>query len=163
MKGKSQIKGWSRAKKEALITGNFHKLQLLSQCNNLSHHKFQALEKGLDYARPKTPSTLRLRSGQIRVGILGGGQLGRMLLQAAANYPVETFIMESDAECPAAHLCHHFTKGDIKSFDDVYNFGKELDAITIEIESVNEEALEKTGSRGCEGVSQAICIKDYQK
>ncbi len=56
---------------------------------------------------------------------LGGGQLGRMLLQAAANYPVETFVMENDSECPAAHLCHHFTKGDITNYDDVYNFGKQ--------------------------------------
>ena len=79
----------------------------------------------------------------LKVGILGGGQLGRMLLQAAANYPVETSVMENDAECPAAHLCHHFVKGDIKNFDDVYVFGKALDAITIEIESVNEDALEK--------------------
>ncbi|MGF2414371.1 MAG: 5-(carboxyamino)imidazole ribonucleotide synthase, partial [Ferruginibacter sp.] len=83
-----------------------------------------------------------------KVGILGGGQLGRMLLQAAANYPVETFVMESDANCPAAHLCHHFIKGDIKNFDDVYNFGKGLDAITIEIEAVNEDALEKLESEG---------------
>ncbi len=83
-----------------------------------------------------------------RAGILGGGQLGRMLLQAAANYPVETFVMEIDPECPAAHLCHHFTKGDITSFDDVYNFGKGLDTITIEIESVNVEALIKLEKEG---------------
>ena len=84
----------------------------------------------------------------LKVGILGGGQLGRMLLQAAANYPVETFVMENDTECPAAHLCHHFTKGDIKNFDDVYHFGKQVDALTIEIESVNEDALEKLESEG---------------
>lgn len=84
----------------------------------------------------------------MRVGILGGGQLGRMLLQAAANYPVETFVMENDEHCPSAHLCHHFTKGDIRNFDDVYNFGKGLDALTIEIESVNEEALEKLEQEG---------------
>jgi 5-(carboxyamino)imidazole ribonucleotide synthase len=83
-----------------------------------------------------------------KVGILGGGQLGRMLLQAAANYPVETFVMENDSECPAAHLCHHFTKGDIRNFDDVYNFGKGLESLTIEIESVNEEALEKLEQEG---------------
>ncbi len=76
-----------------------------------------------------------------KVGILGGGQLGRMLLQAAANYPVETYVMENDEQCPAAHLCHHFIKGDIRNYEEVYNFGKGLDAITIEIESVNEEAL----------------------
>jgi len=83
-----------------------------------------------------------------KVGILGGGQLGRMLLQAAANYPVETFIMENDSNCPAAHLCDHFIKGSITNFDDVYNFGNGLDAITIEIESVNEAALEKLESEG---------------
>lgn len=83
-----------------------------------------------------------------KVGILGGGQLGRMLLQAAANYPVETWVMDNDEQCPAAHLCHHFINGDIRHFDDVYNFGKSLDAITIEIESVNEEALEKLEQEG---------------
>jgi len=84
----------------------------------------------------------------LKAGILGGGQLGRMLLQAAANYPVETYLMENDESAPAAHLCHHFTKGDIRNFDDVYDFGKGLDAITIEIESVNEDALEKLQSEG---------------
>jgi 5-(carboxyamino)imidazole ribonucleotide synthase len=83
-----------------------------------------------------------------QVGILGGGQLGRMLLQAAANYPVETHVMENEIDCPAAHLCHHFIQGDIRSFDDVYNFGKNLDALTIEIESVNEEALQKLEDDG---------------
>src|SRR5258706_1626581 len=83
-----------------------------------------------------------------KIGILGGGQLGRMLLQAAANYPVETFVMENDADCPASHLCDHFVQGDIKNFDDVYNFGKALDAITIEIESVNEEALQRLENEG---------------
>lgn len=83
-----------------------------------------------------------------KVGILGGGQLGRMLLQAAANYTVETYVLENDESCPAAHLCHHFTKGDIKDFDTVYNFGKNLDAITIEIENVNIEALEKLENEG---------------
>jgi len=83
-----------------------------------------------------------------KVGILGGGQLGRMLLQAAANYPVETHVMENDSECPAAHLCHCFVLGDIRNFNDVYEFGKNLNAITIEIESVNEEALEKLEAEG---------------
>lgn len=83
-----------------------------------------------------------------KIGILGGGQLGRMLLQAAINYPVETFVMENDSNCPAAHLCHHFVKGNITNFDDVYNFGRGLDALTIEIESVNEDALMKLEAEG---------------
>ncbi len=84
----------------------------------------------------------------MNIGILGGGQLGRMLLQASANYVVETHVLENDENCPAAHLCHHFTKGDITDFDTVYNFGRGLDAITIEIESVNVDALEKLETEG---------------
>lgn len=84
----------------------------------------------------------------LKVGILGGGQLGRMLLQAAANYQVETFVLENDPDSPAAHLCKHFVQGDIKDFDAVYAFGKDLDAVTIEIENVNIEALEKLEREG---------------
>lgn len=71
-----------------------------------------------------------------------------MLLQAAANYPVETFVLENNPHCPAAHLCHHFTEGDIRDFDAVYQFGKGLDALTIEIENVNVDALEKLEAEG---------------
>src|SRR5450432_836441 len=84
----------------------------------------------------------------LKIGLLGGGQLGRMLLQAAANYPVITHVLENDAACPAAHLCHYFTLGDIRNFDDVYQFGRQLDGLTIEIESVNVEALERLESEG---------------
>ena len=94
-----------------------------------------------------------------RIGILGGGQLGRMLLQAAANYPVETYIMENDAECPSAHLCHHFIKGDIRDFEAVYQFGKGLDAITIEIESVNDEALQKLEQEGVKVFPSPAALK----
>ena len=82
------------------------------------------------------------------IGILGGGQLGRMLLQAAIDYPIITHVLENDPDCPSAHLCHHFSIGDIKDFDTVYNFGKKLDVITIEIEAVNIEALERLESEG---------------
>ncbi len=94
-----------------------------------------------------------------KVGILGGGQLGRMLLQEAANYPVETWVMENDDECPAAHLCHRFVKGDIRNFDDVYAFGKGLDAITIEIESVNVDALEKLEAEGVQVIPRPAALR----
>lgn len=83
-----------------------------------------------------------------KVGILGGGQLGRMLLQSAANYPVETYVLEADPECPAAHLCSHFVLGDIRDYDTVVRFGQGLDALTIEIENVNVEALETLEASG---------------
>ena len=96
---------------------------------------------------------------QPKAGILGGGQLGRMLLQQAINYPVITYLMENDAHCPSAHLCHHFTKGDIQNFEDVYNFGKGLDVLTIEIESVNVEALEQLEMEGVTVIPSAAAIK----
>lgn len=95
----------------------------------------------------------------MKIGILGGGQLGRMLLQAGANYVAETYVLENDDTCPAAHLCHHFVKGDIRDFDTVYNFGKHLDAITIEIESVNVEALEKLEAEGVRVYPKPAAIK----
>ncbi len=85
----------------------------------------------------------------IKAGILGGGQLGRMLLQEAANYPVEVSVMEKDPLCPSAKLCHHFILGDITNYDDVIRFGEGLDVITIEIENVNVEALFELEKRGC--------------
>lgn len=94
----------------------------------------------------------------MKAGILGGGQLGRMLLQAAANYPVETYVLEDDPDCPAAHLCHHFTKGDIRDFETVYAFGKQVDVLTIEIESVNVDALAKLESEGVRVVPNSAAI-----
>lgn len=95
----------------------------------------------------------------MKIGILGGGQLGRMLLQASANYVVKTYVLENDENCPAAHLCHHFTKGDITNFDAVYNFGKDLDTITIEIENINVEALEKLEAEGVKVYPKPSAIK----
>lgn len=84
----------------------------------------------------------------MKIGILGGGQLGRMLLQAAANYDCTTYVLEKDNQCPAAHLCHHYIQGDITDYDTVYQFGKQLDALTIEIEAVNVAALEQLEKEG---------------
>lgn len=157
-----QIKGWSRAKKKAIIEQNFHKLQLLSECQNMSHSKYQDLDNNNNISTPldapkSNPSTT-LRTAQ-KVGILGGGQLGRMLLQQAANYTVETYVLENDENCPAAHLCHHFVKGNIQDFDAVYNFGKNLDALTIEIEAVNVDALVKLEEEGVKVFPKPSAIK----
>lgn len=98
----------------------------------------------------------------MKAGILGGGQLGRMLLQAAANYTVETYVLENDENCPAAHLCHHFTKGDIKDFETVYQFGRNLDVVTIEIEAVNIEALEKLETEGVKVFPKPSAIRIFR-
>ncbi|MCX6199612.1 MAG: 5-(carboxyamino)imidazole ribonucleotide synthase [Bacteroidetes bacterium] len=83
-----------------------------------------------------------------KIGILGGGQLGRMLLQNAANYHVTTYVLESGKKPPASSLCHYFIEGDIKDYETVYAFGKLVDTLTIEIENVNLEALFKLEEEG---------------
>ncbi len=95
----------------------------------------------------------------MKLGILGGGQLGRMLLQAAANYDMETFVLENDPAAPAAHLCHHFFKGDLQNFDDVYQFGKKVDVLTIEIEHVNIDALEQLEKEGKNIIPRPAALK----
>jgi 5-(carboxyamino)imidazole ribonucleotide synthase len=94
-----------------------------------------------------------------KVGILGGGQLGRMLLECADQFPVETYVLENDENCPANHLCNHFYKGDINDFETVYSFGKKLDCITIEIEQVNVEALEQLESEGIRVIPKPSVLK----
>lgn len=83
-----------------------------------------------------------------KVGVLGAGQLGKMLAQIAPNYDVKIYAMDSSEKAPAAQLVHNFTLGDIKNFDEVYNFGKDKDVLTVEIEHVNTEALKKLEKEG---------------
>src|SRR5690606_14804528 len=77
----------------------------------------------------------------MKIGILGGGQLGYMFLQNALQYPYEIHILDPSGNAPCAKHAHHFVQGDFTDYDTVVNFGKELDAIGIEIEHVNVEAL----------------------
>lgn len=76
-----------------------------------------------------------------RLGILGGGQLGRMFIQEAANFDVQVHILDGSSNGPAGQLATSFTEGEITKYEDVYSFGKSLDLLTVEIENVNIEAL----------------------
>lgn len=86
--------------------------------------------------------------GNLKLGILGGGQLGRMWIQNALNYNVTSYVIDPDANAPCKNICDEFTVGDITDFDTVYEFGQKVDLITIEIEKVNVEALEKLEQEG---------------
>jgi 5-(carboxyamino)imidazole ribonucleotide synthase len=85
---------------------------------------------------------------QTRLGILGGGQLGRMLIQETINYNISVSILDPDANAPCKNICDYFEKGSLSDYETVYNFGKNLDLITIEIEKVNIEALEDLEKAG---------------
>jgi 5-(carboxyamino)imidazole ribonucleotide synthase len=86
---------------------------------------------------------------QYKIGILGGGQLGRMLIQNAVNYNLNIFVLDPDAKAPCKGISN-FTRGSLTDYDDVFEFGKDKDLITIEIENVNTDALkalEKLGKK----------------
>ena len=81
-----------------------------------------------------------------KIGILGGGQLGKMLIQVGLDFDLDISVL--DKEGPCEKIANDFISGDITNFDAVYSFGKNLDLITIEIENVNIEALKKLESEG---------------
>lgn len=86
--------------------------------------------------------------GDFKLGILGGGQLGRMLIQEAINYNVDIAILDPDPNAPCKDLSKEFIVGSLGDFDTVYQFGKNKDMLTIEIEKVNVNALEKLEEEG---------------
>jgi len=83
-----------------------------------------------------------------KLGILGGGQLGRMFIQESINYDVHVHIMDSNDEAPAASCANSFTLGDINSYEDVIEFGRNMDLLTVEIENVNVKALYELERQG---------------
>ena len=83
-----------------------------------------------------------------KIGILGGGQLGKMLCLAAAPWDFKTCVLDTSADFPAGPVCSEFTPGDFKNYDDVLAFGADKDVLTIEIEHVNTEALHELKRQG---------------
>lgn len=87
-------------------------------------------------------------SSDFKLGILGGGQLGKMLLTETRKYDIQTFVLDASEEAPAQYGCNAFFKGSLMDFDTVYKFGKMVDLLTIEIENVNLDALDKLEEEG---------------
>ena len=93
---------------------------------------------------------MQLFSSNFKLGILGGGQLGKMLMYDAKRYDLHTKVMDSNHEAPCAKLADEFIVGDITDYDDVVSFGNKVDVITVEIEKINTDALlflEKNGKK----------------
>ncbi len=81
-------------------------------------------------------------SSDFTLGILGGGQLGKMLLYETRKWDIATKVMDPSKDAPSRLACNEFVQGDLMDFDSVYQFGKDVDVLTIEIENVNIDALE---------------------
>ena len=87
-------------------------------------------------------------STDFTLGILGGGQLVKMLLSETLKYDIRTIVLDPSAEAPARFGCHAFFQGDLMDYDTVYQFGKQADLLTFEIENVNVDALERLEQEG---------------
>lgn len=87
-------------------------------------------------------------SSDFKLGILGGGQLGKMMLNETRKFDIQTLVLDPSAEAPARIGCNAFYKGNLMDFDTVYEFGKLTDVLTIEIENVNLDALQKLETEG---------------
>ena len=87
-------------------------------------------------------------SSDFKLGILGGGQLGKMLLTETRKFDIQTYVLDPSPEAPSRMACNQFFQGSLMDYDTVYNFGKQVDVLTFEIELVNLEALEQLEMEG---------------
>ncbi|MBU3681489.1 MAG: 5-(carboxyamino)imidazole ribonucleotide synthase [Flavobacterium sp.] len=87
-------------------------------------------------------------SSSFTLGILGGGQLGKMMLADLRKFDIRTHVLDPSAEAPCQYGAHYFEQGDLLDFQTVYNFGKQVDVLTLEIENVNLDALEQLEAEG---------------
>jgi len=87
-------------------------------------------------------------SSTFKLGILGGGQLGKMLLYDTRKFDIYTTVLDASEEAPCKLACNEFHLGNLMDYDAVYNFGKQVDVLTFEIENVNTKALEALEKEG---------------
>ena len=87
-------------------------------------------------------------SSDFKLGILGGGQLGKMLLSETRKFDIQTYILDPSMDAPCQFGATYFFIGDLLDFDTVYEFGKKVDLLTIEIENINLDALDKLEAEG---------------
>jgi len=87
-------------------------------------------------------------SSDFKLGILGGGQLGKMLLAETQKFDIYTCVLDAAKDAPCADICNEFHQGSLLDYDTVYKFGKKVDTLTVEIENVNVDALEKLEKEG---------------
>lgn len=101
-------------------------------------------------------------SSQYKVGILGGGQLGKMLLYNTRKFDIYTCVLDPNPDAPCKLACNEFFVGDLMDFDTVFEFGKKVDTLTIEIENVNVDALDALEKEGIKVYPSAETLATIQ-
>lgn len=105
---------------------------------------------------------MQKRVGQRTISILGGGQLGRMFIQEAINYNINTRVLDPDPKAPCSAICNEFVNGDFRDHDTVMKFGEGTDVLTVEIEHVNVDAIEKLERSGVKVYPQPSVLRVVQ-
>jgi 5-(carboxyamino)imidazole ribonucleotide synthase len=101
-------------------------------------------------------------SSNFTLGILGGGQLGKMMLYETRKFDITTHVLDPSLEAPCRIACDHFTQGDLMDYDTVYTFGKKVDILTFEIEGLNIEALEALEKEGKKVYPSSKTLRNIQ-
>jgi len=101
-------------------------------------------------------------SSDFKLGILGGGQLGKMMLYETRKYDIQTLVLDPSKEAPSRISCNYFEQGDLMDYDTVLNFGRKADVITFEIEGVNINALKQLASEGIKTYPSANTLEKIQ-
>lgn len=101
-------------------------------------------------------------SSDFKLGILGGGQLGKMLLFDTRKFDIQTYVLDPSDEAPSKIACNKFFQGDLMDYETVYNFGKQVDVLTFEIELVNLEALTQLENEGLKVYPSPKTLKGIQ-
>ena len=101
-------------------------------------------------------------SSNFTLGILGGGQLGKMMLYETRKFDITTHVLDPSLEAPCRIACNHFTQGDLMDYDTVYTFGKKVNILTFEIEGVNIEALEALEKEGKKVYPSSKTLRNIQ-
>ena len=101
-------------------------------------------------------------SSDFKLGILGGGQLGKMMLYDTRKLDIQTYVMDPNPEAPSKISCNHFETGDLMDYDRVMEFGKQVDVLTFEIEFVNVKALEDLEASGVKVYPSAATLNKIQ-
>ena len=101
-------------------------------------------------------------SSNFTLGILGGGQLGKMMLYETRKFDITTHVLDPSSQAPCRIACDHFEQGDLMDYNTVYNFGKRVDVLTFEIEGVNIEALEALEAEGKKVYPGAKTLRNIQ-
>jgi 5-(carboxyamino)imidazole ribonucleotide synthase len=105
---------------------------------------------------------MRYFSSNFKLGILGGGQLGKMLLYETRKFDIYTCVLDPSKEAPSSIACNEFYEGDLMDYDTVVNLGKKVDVLTIEIENVNVDALETLEKEGVKVYPAAKTLRTIQ-